>query len=66
MSTQPENRSSCKPQSKRRTSKSRIVRLEERLERMEERLAELEFLAIQVDGEITFPADWREWHSRDR
>lgn len=66
MSTQPENQSSRKPQSLRRRSNSRIVQLEERLDHMEERINELEFLAVQVDGEITFPADWRERYSRDR
>lgn len=66
MSAQPENRSSRKPQSKRRRRNTHMLRLEERLDQMEEKLAELEFLAVQVDGEITFPADWRERHSRDR
>ena len=38
----------------------------ERLDQIEEKVAELEFLAVQVDGEITFPADWRERHGGDR
>lgn len=66
MSAQPENWSSRKPISKRRMSNRRIVRLEERMDQIEEKFAEFEFLAFQVDGEITFLADWREGHSRDR
>ena len=64
MSAQPENWSSRKPQSKWRISNSRIVRLEERIDQIEEKLALVEFLAVQIDGEITFAADWRERHSR--
>lgn len=66
MSTQPEDQTSRKLQSLRRRNNSRIVQLEERLDYMAERLKELEFLAVQVDGEITFPADWRDQHSGDR
>lgn len=66
MYAQSDNRSSCELQPLRRRSNSRIVRLEERIDQIEEKVAELEFLAVQVDGEITFPADWRERHSRDR
>jgi len=35
------------------------------MDQIEEKFAELEFLAFQVDGEITFLADWREGHSHD-
>ncbi|MFB8789326.1 MAG: hypothetical protein U7123_10845 [Potamolinea sp.] len=64
MSFQPNQRSSRALSFTRRKPNNRITQLEERMDRTEERLAELEFYAIQVDGEITFPADLRERSSR--
>lgn len=53
---------SSQPKSKRYRRKiiRRILHLEERIECIEQRLDELEFLPIDVDGEITSIADWRE------
>lgn len=64
MSNQPSQRSARELSFKRPKLNNRITKLEERMDRTEERLAELEFYAIPVDGEITFPADLRERYSR--
>lgn len=64
MSSQPNQRSARALSLKRLKPNNRLTQLEERMDRTEERLAELEFFAIQIDGEITFPADLRERYSR--
>ncbi|RUT07132.1 hypothetical protein DSM106972_023930 [Dulcicalothrix desertica PCC 7102] len=49
-----------KPKRHRRKILRRILHLEERIDCIEQRLDELEFLPIDVAGEIISVADWRE------